>query len=112
MKKPNYLDCCARPSLQSLRIVYESSHDLESLSQCTSCEGYWFYRFHEYVNWHGGEDDMTSWFTALTKEEGERLFHAAEPRREDLSYLATRASWIDDTDGVRQVRGAPDHPWS
>jgi hypothetical protein len=112
LETPNYIDCCSRPRLHGLRTLYESSHDLESLRQCTSCGGYWFYRFHEYVNWHDGEDDVTSWFTPLTKEEGERLIHAAERAREDLSFLATRASWIDDKNGARPVRGAPDHPWS
>ena len=112
VETPDYIDCCPRPRLHDVRILYESSHDLESLRHCTSCGTYWFYRFHEYVNWYGGEDDLTSWFTPLTKEEGERLLDAAEPGREDLSFLATRASWIDDKDGARLVRGVPDHPWS
>jgi hypothetical protein len=111
VETPTYLDCCDRPELNGLRVLYESSHDRESLGQCTSCGTYWFYRFHEYVSWSDG-DDMTSWFTRLTEEEGERLRHTTDPGGEDLSYLTTRASWIDDGDGVKRVDGAPDHPWS
>jgi hypothetical protein len=84
---------------------------MESLQQCASCGTYWFYRCHEYVNWSTGGDDLTSWYTALTGEEGERL-RTTDRDGEDLSFLATRPSWLADDDGVQRVAGAPDHPWS
>jgi hypothetical protein len=112
MKTPDYLDCCRTPELRGLRSLYESAHDAESLEQCASCGTYWFYRFHEYINWSGGEDDLTSWYTALTTDEGERLRDTTDRDAEDLSFLTTRPSWLDDNDGVRRVNGAPDHPWS
>ena len=95
MTTPDYLDCCAHPELVVSRALYESAHDAESLQRCDSCGTYWFYRFHEYVNWSTGEDDLTSWFTALTEDEGERLRDTTDPDGEDLSFLATRASWRD-----------------
>jgi hypothetical protein len=112
VRTPDYIDCCRQPELRGLRVLYESSHDVESLSQCASCETYWFYRFHEYVNWSGGDDELTSWFTPLTEDEGGLLRHATDRGNVDLSFLKTRPSWMDDKDGVRRVNGEPDHPWS
>lgn len=108
----SYLDCCAAPQVHTLRTLYESTHDLEALQQCTRCGTYWFYRFHEWVNWSGGEDDLTSWFTPLTAEEGRRLENTDTPNRIDLAFLADRGSWMDDRDGVRRVDHAPTHPYS
>jgi hypothetical protein len=105
VKTPREIDCCGHPDLNALRTLYESRHDMESLVQCASCGTYWFYRFHERV-------DLTSWFTPLTEDEGERLRQTTDRDSEDLSFLTTRASWMDDEDGVRSVDGAPDHPWS
>jgi hypothetical protein len=85
---------------------------MESLQQCASCGTHWFYRFHEYVNWSTGDDDLTSWFTALTGEEGESLRNMTVRDEEDLSFLAARSSWREDGDGVKRVDGAPGHPWS
>jgi hypothetical protein len=112
VRTPTYLDCCDRPDLNGLRVLYQSSHDMESLGRCASCGTYWFYRFHEYVTWSAGGDEVTSWFTRLTEDEGERLRRTTDRDAEDLSYLTTRASWIDDANGVERVTGAPDHPWS
>ncbi|GAA3830262.1 hypothetical protein [Streptomyces chiangmaiensis] len=112
MDTPHFIDCCRHPALRVVRTLYESSHDMESLQQCASCGAYWFYRFHEHVNWSTGEDDLTSWFTALTGEEGARLRDMTDRDSEDLSFLATRSSWMDDDDGVQRVEGAPDRPWS
>lgn len=109
---PDYLDCCRSPELRALRTLYESAHDAESLQQCASCGTFWFYRFHEHVNWSTGVDDLTSWFTALTLDEGERLRDATDCDGVDLSFLTARSSWLDDADGARRVDGAPDHPWS
>ncbi|MBW8699539.1 hypothetical protein MBT84_08045 [Streptomyces sp. MBT84] len=112
MNTPDFIDCCRTPELGVVRTLYESHHDMESLQQCASCGTYWFHRFHERIDWTSGDDDLTSWFTALTDEEGARLRIMTEGRNEDLSFLTTRPSWMDDHDGVRRVDGAPDHPWS
>jgi hypothetical protein len=107
-----FLDCCDAPELTRLRVLYESTHDAESLQQCESCGRFWFYRFHEYVNWSGGNDDLTSWYSQLTPEEGERLRDTTDPGQVDLSVPLTRPSWMDDAAGVRRVDHAPDHPLS
>ena len=112
MNTPQYIDCCRRPELSALRTLYESTHDLESLQQCTSCEAYWLYRFHEYTDWSTGNDDLTSWFTLLTSDEGIRILNATGRNEIDLSFLSERSSWMDDSEGVRRVDGAPDHPGS
>jgi hypothetical protein len=112
VETPHYIDCCHGPELRALRTLYESAHDMESLQQCASCGTYWFHRFHEYVNWSTGGDDLTSWFTALTDEEGAKLRNVTDGHGEDLSFLTTRPSWRDDRDGAQRVDGAPDRPWS
>lgn len=106
----SFLDCCHDPQLQALRVLYESTHDLESLQRCTGCGAFWFYRFHEWVNYCGGDDDLTSWYTQLTDDDGRRLLRQGD--RPDLSFLAGCPSWMDDRDGVRRVAGAPTGPRS
>ncbi|GAA3943352.1 hypothetical protein Aau02nite_49580 [Amorphoplanes auranticolor] len=76
-----------------------------------ACGTYWFYRFNEYVNWAGGHDNLTSWYTRLSPAEGATLAHT-DRTTTDLGYLRQRPSWMDDRDGVRVVPGAPDHPAS
>ena len=111
MPEPTFLDCCDAPSLDTIRVLYESHHDLEALQICTACTTYWFYRFHEHVDWHDGNDDLTSWYTRLSTEEGAHLTHA-DRTAVDLAYLRRRPSWMDDREGVQLVTGAPDHPAS
>jgi hypothetical protein len=106
---PDFLDCCAHPDPVALRLLHESSHDLESLQRCAACGGYWFYRFHEWTDWASGTDELTSWWTPLTPDEGERLAGEGD---HDLGFLRGRGSWMSDDAGVRKVDGAPDHPWS
>jgi hypothetical protein len=111
MQEPTFLDCCDTVSLRPVLVLYESNHDLEALKICAACHAYWFYRFSEYVDWSGGDDDLTSWYTRLSAEEGAALTHA-DRTTVDLAYLRHRPSWMDDRDGVRRVPGAPDHPAS
>lgn len=112
MKAPAYLDCCENPEPTTLRTLYTSSHDLESLQRCASCDAYWFYRFHEWTNWATGEDDLTSWYAPLTEEEGVRLRDTPERADMDLSFLVARPGWMSDDEGARRVTGMPDYPWS
>lgn len=112
MATPSYIDCCTKPELHRVRTLYKSNHDLESLLRCTTCQTFWFYRFHEHVDWSSGDDDLTSWYSRLTTTEGERLRDTTDPSGEDISFLRTRPSWMDDAQGIQQVDGAPDHPYS
>lgn len=111
MQESTFLDCCATANLRTVRVLYESHHDLETLQICATCDTYWFYRFSEHVNWCGGDDDLTSWYTRLSTEEGVTLAHT-DRSVVDLAYLRQRSSWMDDRDGVRLVASAPDHPAS
>ncbi|TFF98721.1 MAG: hypothetical protein EU547_00590 [Promethearchaeota archaeon] len=105
----NYLDCCDKPSLYTVKVIYESNHDLESLRICRNCGAYWFYRFHEYVSFYG-DDDITVWYSPLTKDEAERIENAED--RPELSFLKNRESFMEDSQGVKKVKGQPDFPWS
>ncbi|MDX3072560.1 hypothetical protein ACIP98_19225 [Streptomyces sp. NPDC088354] len=111
MATPSYLDCCAAPELDWVRTLYGSAHDQESLLRCGACLVFWFHRFHEYPDWSGGNDDLTTWYSPLTTAEGERLRDSTDPSGEDLSFLRSRPSWMDDARGVRRVDGAPDRPY-
>lgn len=95
-----------------MRTLYESTHDQEALQRCTSCGTYWFYRFHERTDWAAGDDDLTTWHTPLTDDEGTRLRDTPDREDMDLSFLGARSSWMADDDGARRVPRAPDHPWS
>lgn len=106
----DFLDCCSSPSVVTIKTVYDSYHDLEALCQCQSCEAFWFFRFHEYVNFDGGDDDLTVWYSLLTPEQGQLILQAAE--RPDLDFLARRPSFVKDDQGVRRVEGQPTYPWS
>ncbi|HCT76124.1 MAG TPA: hypothetical protein DGG94_13270 [Micromonosporaceae bacterium] len=75
--------------------------------QCVSCETFWFYRFSEYVNWSGGPDDLTSWYSPLTPAEAESVEAGGA-----TDFLVSRPSWMDDNGQIRKVAGAPDHPRS
>ncbi|GAB3879153.1 hypothetical protein ACFQ1S_17865 [Kibdelosporangium lantanae] len=111
MATPKFIDCCARPELEGVRTLYESTHDLESVLRCTRCETFWFYRFNEYVDYAGGDDDLTSWYTQLTTAEGERLRDTTNPSGEDTSFLRNRPAWMHDARGTQRVGDSPDHPF-
>ncbi len=105
-----YLDCCAMPTVVTIKQVYEATHDCEALCQCQNCGTYWFYRFHEYVNFSGGDDDLTVWYSLLTPEQGRLILDSAD--RPDLSFLSERPSFMKDDSGVQRVHGQPIYPWS
>lgn len=111
MATPSYIDCCTGPALDWVRTLYQSAHDQESLLRCAGCLTFWFHRFHEYTDWSDGSDDLTSWYSRLTAAEGERLRDSTDPSAEDLSFLRTRSSWMDDARGVHRAEGAPDRPF-
>ncbi|MBI1944928.1 MAG: hypothetical protein HYS27_04485 [Deltaproteobacteria bacterium] len=107
----SHLGCCDRPALDTVKTLYEKSHDTEELRRCTRCGASWFWRFHEHVNFDDDDsDEQTVWFTRLTEEEGRRLGSGAE--RPDLEFLREREAIQIDNRGVRRVRGQPTGPWS
>ena len=103
-------NCCANSDLATIRVLYEESHDFEAHKRCKSCGAYWFYRFHELVNFGGGQDDITTWLSPLTDDEAHIILNS--PERPDLSFLQTRRSIMEDDNGKKWVNYAPDHPWS
>lgn len=61
-----HLDCCASPKLENVKRVYDSSHDFEAVVRCTTCGAHWFYRWHEMIDFDGGPDPWTVWYTRLS----------------------------------------------
>jgi hypothetical protein len=59
MREPTFLDCCETVSLHTVRVLYESHHELEALKTCV-CGASWFHRFGEYVNWSPSPRRMRS----------------------------------------------------
>ncbi len=100
----NQLNCCKKPNLETIKAIYESNHDLETLQKCKNCGSYWFYRYHEY------KDDWTVWYSLLTQVEGKKILDAKD--KPDLSFLNDKLSIMEDSEGVKQVKGQPTHPWS
>ncbi len=109
VREEDYLNCCASPSLATVRALYESCHDDELLRRCTGCGAYWFYRFHEDISFSGGEDRITVWYSPLTPDEAERIRQPGG--RPDLAFLLGRPSLVSDEHGVRWVAGQPDEPF-
>lgn len=107
MEDEGFLDCCVNPKLKLVKIVHESGHDDESLHQCQSCGGYWFYRFAEYVSFHG-DDDITVWYSPVTPEEAKTIIESTD--RPDLSFLLNRPGFMKDDNGVTRTAGQPDRP--
>ena len=105
-----YLDCCEHPQVTSIKRIYQETHDSEALCQCQNCGAYWFWRFHELVNFSGGDDDWTVWFSRLTPEQGKLILEAQE--RPDLPFLSTAPSFVKDAAGVRRTTGQPTYPWT
>jgi hypothetical protein len=106
----NQLNCCTRPQLHTVKTVYEASHDAEWLQQCRKCKTYWFKRFYEWVDWSGGNDEITTWYTKLTEDEAKIILQTKERKELDLSYLEDRESIMDDGSSLRNTKGQPSHP--
>ena len=103
-----YLDCCDRPQVVDVRLIYEEPHDCETLCQCKTCGAYWFWRFNEWVNFSGGDDDWTVWYSGLTPEQGKLIMEAQA--RPDLSFLSAAPAFRKDATGVARVKGQPTYP--
>ena len=101
------MDCCDSHELIVERIIYHESHDSEEICRCKNCSQYWFYRFHEHINFD--DDEITRWFTKL--EDGEADILLKSKTRPDISYLALRESIQVDYSGIKKVKGQPTYPW-
>ena len=64
-----FLDCCSSVELETVKVIFDSSHDAEYLQKCINCGTHWFYRFHEWVDYKEGNDKITSWYTKLITDE-------------------------------------------
>jgi hypothetical protein len=82
------IDCCAVPSLAVVRVLYEKSHDDEQLQRCDHCQQWWFWRFHEWMNFNDGPDEMFEWYTRITADEAAAILGAVGSP--NLSFLADR----------------------
>lgn len=107
----DHLMCCGAPKLDVLKNLFEKSHDSEDVERCASCGAHWFHRWHEMMNFDGGNDSMTDWYTRITDEESRALVSAEG--RSDLGFLelGKRPAVCVDEDGSRKVMGQPEEPW-
>jgi hypothetical protein len=108
MRDESFLDCCTDPGLNLVKTIYESSHNDECLHQCQNCGGYWFYRFYEYVNFSGGNDEITLWYSPITTDEAQIIIGSEQ--RPDLSFLRNRPSFVKDDRGIHRTEGQPEKP--
>jgi hypothetical protein len=104
------INCCTRPKLYTVKTVYEASHDAEWLQQCRKCKTYWFKRFYEWVDWSGGDDEITTWHTKLTEDEAKIILQAKKRNDLDLDYLKDRETIMDDGGSVKITKGQPTRP--
>lgn len=107
-----WLDCCDAPNAKVLFRLHDTSHHDERVSLC-ACGQRWFIRFHEDVDWGGGEDDMQLWCTRISLAEATRLQAAhALGQRPDLSFLAHRPCvYVSPSGEISTRQGAPTEPW-
>jgi len=104
------INCCSTPKLYTVKTVYEASHDAEWLQQCRKCKTYWFKRFYEWVDWSGGDDEITTWHTKLTEDEAKIILQAKKRNDLDLSYLKDRETIMDDGSSIKITKGQPTSP--
>jgi len=53
------LRCCEATSRVLLKNLYEKSHDSVYVERCASCGANWFHRWHEMIDFDGGDDSVT-----------------------------------------------------
>lgn len=107
-----HLKCCDANNLETVKVLYDKLHDSESLERCSSCNAYWFHRWHEYADFAADTETNTDWYTQLTDEEGRALLNSAE--RLDLGFLrlGQRPAVCIDEKGAHEVDGQPEFPWT
>ena len=110
MESVSHLNCCSTPKLYTIKTVYEASHDAEWLQQCRKCKTYWFKRFYEWIDWNGGDDEITTWYTKLTENEARNIIQAKKRNELDLSYLKDRETIMDDRGSIKITKGQPTSP--
>ena len=108
MGSGGFLDCCRRPGLGTVRTICEESHQEDAVMRCRNCGAYWFYRWLESMNFSGGDDEISEYYTRLTPEEARAVLDAAEP---DLGFLLRKPCICKHEGGVVRTDGQPDHPF-
>ncbi len=106
-----FLNCCSNPNLQTIKTIYSSSHDAEWLDRCVECSSYWFRRFHEWENWSGGSDDLTTYYTRISDQESKIIISANNREELNLSYLEKRESIVDENGNISVTKGQPSYPY-
>ncbi len=104
--------CCESPNLELLKSLYDKPHDSEEVRRCASCGASWFHRWHEMIEFGGGADSITSWYSRISEDECRALL--ATETRPDLAFLGLRtrpAIQVDET-GICEVMGQPEHAWT
>jgi hypothetical protein len=103
-----HLDCCEAPKLVLVKILLDESHNDEMLMQCERCRQFWIKRFYERVDFVGGNDEITVWYSPVSDDEAQQIQQAQG--RPDFSFLSERRSFMEDKDGIRVVAGQPTEP--
>lgn len=102
-----HLTCCSNPRLEMLKDLLDKSHDSESVKRCTSCGAHWFHWWHEEMNFDGGSDENTDWFSRLSDEEARMLLGADGPP--ELGFLGLRPAICIDLHGAQEGFMPPWH---
>ena len=106
------LKCCDAVGRVLLKNLYEKSHDAVYVEQCASCGAKWFHRWHEFMNFDGGPDEVTDWYTRITEEECRNLLAADGPVDFGFLELGRRPALCVDEQGAREVVGQPEESWT
>ena len=106
------LRCCEATKRVLLKNLYEKSHDFVYVERCASCGAHWLHRWHEMINFDGGDDSMTDWYTRITDEECRTLLSAEDPVDYGFLGLGKRPALCIDERGTREVLGQPEHSWT
>ncbi len=107
MPAEDFLDCCANPSTDSVRVLSEGNHDLAAVLRCHDCAAYWYYLYDERVDFNSGDDVQLSWWMRLDDAEATAVLVG------DLDPLAItgRDRWLD-WDGVLYRVNAAHQGWT
>ena len=103
------LGCCGEPKLETVRAVYDASHDMESIRKCR-CGAAFYHRWMEHVSFTDG-DTVVEWYSPMEEHEAGRLREQEHIDTPDLRFLTWRAETIFVCETfVSFVHGQPDLP--
>jgi hypothetical protein len=109
-----YVDCCAVPSLETLRRFISNETCLVAIRRCRGCGTHWFYHLCENLSELDCIDDLDEqdaydrciWYVRLSDDEATRLMQAEcvpEP-----TLFADRQGFLMDANGMIPINGIPD----